>query len=181
MAGCIPAQFSGYTPTGPGTVERRYCAGPGIKDALRIEAESGVRIDLRAGQNRRDNTITLSIRFTVPEAVVVQLRSSELQLRSPNWPQPRVLRIDRVLGSGPKPGPNYYAPTDRLPGGSTSPGIFGLWFLKGDKGNAFQTGLPIVSAFTLVLPPLTIDGETYQFAPIDFEAYEKVSIYTCVQ
>lgn len=181
LSGCIPAKFSGYIPSGPGTLERRYCAGPGIKDALRIDADSSVRVDLRAGQNRRDDTITLDIRLTVPEAVVVQLLSSELLLESADWSTPRNLPINRILGSGPKSGPNHYAPTDKLRGGVTSPGLFSLWFLKGDKGTTFETGVPKVNSFTLRLPPLSINGQIFRTDPISFDAYEKLSVFTCVQ
>lgn len=181
LTGCVPTILSGYVPSGPGTLERRYCAGPGIKDALRIVTDSGVQIDLRAGQNRRNSTITLDVRLTVPETVTVQLFSSELVLESSEWLKPRSLPIDRILGTGTKPGPNYYAPTEKLLGGVSSPGLFSLWFLKGDKGTTFETGVSKVSSFTLKFPPLTINGRTQQIDPISFEAYEKFSVYTCVQ
>lgn len=181
IPGCVPAKLSGYAPHGSGTLERRYCAGPNVADALRVDAGSGVRVDIRAGQNHRNGTITLDIRLTVPEKVVVQLLSSDLVLESMEWSKPRVLPIDRILGSGTKPGPNSYAPTDKLSGSAISPGLFSLWFLKGEKGTTFQTGIPKVNFFTMALPSLSINEQVFHFDRLSFEAYEKLSFYTCVQ
>lgn len=181
LLSCVPAKFSGYIPSGPGSVEGRYCSGPGIKDALRVRAPSGVQINIRAGQNQRNDTITLDVYLTVPDAVTAQLLESEFVLESSEWTQPRILPIDRIMGSGLKPGPNRYAPTDRLAGTGGSPGLFGLWFFNGDKGTLFETGLPKVSSFRLQFPPLSINGQTYRVDPINFEAYERLSVYTCVQ
>lgn len=181
LASCIPAKFSGYVPSGPGTLERRYCAGPGIRDVLRIEPASGVRIEVKAGQNRSNNTIELEVSLTIPETVTLQLLEPQFLLESQEWAEPRSLLIDRIMGSGPRPGPNLYGPTDKLAGPLGSPGLFGVWFLKGDKGTLFQTGVPKVNSFTLRFPSLNINGQIYRIDPIKFEAYEKLSIYTCVQ
>jgi len=181
LPSCVPAKFSGYQPSGPGTLERRYCAGPGIRDVLRIELDSGVRIEVRAGQNRSDGTIELEVSSLVPAASTMQLLEPHFLLESQEWTAPRVLTIDRIMGSGPRPGPNRYGPTDKLMGFSDAPGLFGIWFLEGDKGTLFQTGIPKVNFFILKFPPLNINGRTYQLDPISFEAYEKLSIYTCVQ
>lgn len=181
LSGCIPTKFRGYFASGAGTLESRYCGGLGIKDVLRVQAISGVLIEIRANQNQSNHTLTLDISLTVPETVTVQLLSPELVLQSREWEQPLILPIDRIMGSGPKPGPNRYRPTDRLIGSYGSPGLFGFWFLKGDKGTLFQTDLPKVDSFTLQFPPLKINEQMYYMDTIKFDTYAKWSIYTCVQ
>ena len=181
ISGCIPAEFSGYLPNGPGTLVRRYCAGPGVKDVLRVQAYSGVRIETHAGWNRHNDTIELEVSMTVPTKVTVQLLEPQLLLQSREWTEPHVLLVDRIMGSGSRPGSNRYSPLEKLSGASDSPGVFGLWFLKGDKGTLFQTNIPKVNSFTLQFPPLRINNKIFRMDPIHFEVYKKWSVYTCVQ
>ena len=180
LTGCVPAKFSGYLPSGPGTAETGYCIAS-IKDVLRIPVDSGVTFIIRAGENPRNQTITLSIVVNVPQGVTVQLLTPTILLQSEEWPQTRSLHIDRITGSGPKYGPGFYAPTEKLTGTADSRPHFVLWFLKGEKGTLFETGIPKVGSFSMQLPPLHINDKIYRVETVKFVAYSKWSVYLCAQ
>jgi len=180
LQSCVPAKFTGYIPTGPGTAEKGYCVA-GIKDNLRVRTGSGVDIVIWGNDNERNRTIALKVDIIVPEAVTVQLVAPDFVLRSSEWPQQHVLVVDRIIGPGPRSEPKTYGPTEKLVGVGGSGSHFLPWFLKGEKGTLYQTMIPKVKSFTLQPPPLSINGQTYRIDPITFEAYEKLSVYTCVQ
>jgi hypothetical protein len=55
-------------------------------------------------------------------------------------------------------------------------GIFGLWFSRFPD----ETDIPIAERFTLQLPRLTINGDTYEIDPVGFEPFEKWGVaYSC--
>ncbi len=177
LQSCVPSKFSGYLPSGPGVLESGYCVS-GIKDTLHVNAYDGVEIFINAGDESYDKTLTLSIYLHIPEGVVAQFLSSEVMLSSPEWTQPRTLPIYRITA----PGPREYLPMDMLPGSSKeSMGHFLLWYIKGNKGTLFQTGINKVEKFTLLMPPLSINGIEYRLDTISFESFNRWGVYTCVQ
>lgn len=177
LAGCIPAKFSGYKPIGNGSLAGGYCVA-GIKDRLRVHAPSGVEVLLYAEENEKSNTILLGVDLIIPEGVSVQLLSSVLVLQSPEWAQSRTLAIHRITAAGPR----VYEPSAVLPGSSQeSMGAFTLWFLPGEKGTLWETGVHKVLTFTLSLPALSINGRQFQVNTVAFEAYREWGMYTCVQ
>jgi hypothetical protein len=174
LQGCIvPVRFSGYIPSGPGNAEGGYCVS-GIKDTLRVKADAGVEITVRAGVNKQNETIMLDVDLVVPEGTTMQLLSPDLLLESPEWTEARVLRVYEITA----PGPRDFSAMSELPGAAESMGYFSFWFKKSQSG---VTSVPKVTTFKLQLPPLRINGKTVRIAPIIFEAYSKLGVYTCVQ
>ncbi len=169
LQGCVPVRFSGYQPSGPGTVEGRSCVAS-IKDVHRDQTDTGVQILTRAGQNTLDNTIQLHIELIVPEGVTVQLLSLEFVAISPEWAGPQILRA-REIGS--------YVATEELQihGARGDLGNFSLRFVPRRPA---QTPLPKVDTFTLQFPPLRINDHVYRPESVNFHAYKEWSIYTCI-
>ena len=172
MQGCI-ARFSGYIPSGPGMVERRYCAA-GVQDGFRRQIDSGVEVLLRAGENERLQTIRLDADLMVPEGATVQLLSPDFIFQSDEWKSPHVLSVCEIT----TPGPKHYKPTEVLNGAIGSLGRYSFWFIKDQSG---ETGLPQVRSFTLQLPPLLVNGKKFQLTSIKFDAYMKWGVYMCAQ
>lgn len=177
LAGCIPAKFSGYRPTGPGAREAGYCVA-GIRDRLRVPAVHGVEVLLRAEEDARDHTILLEVMLVVPGSASLQLDSTEVRLSSPEWPEPRPLAIRRITGGAAR----EQDPLAVLAGSSRdSPGTFTLWFVPGDEDTLWRTGIPAARTFAVSLPPMVIDGEPFRPDAVTFEAYSKWGVYTCAQ
>lgn len=177
LAGCIPAKFSGYRPTGPGSREGGYCVA-GIRDRLRVPAIHGVEILLHAEEDGHDHTILLEVTLVVPDAAIVQLGSTEVLVRSPDWAQAPPLVIQRITGGASR----EHGPLAVLTGSSQdSMGTFTLWFLPGDTGTLWRTGMPAARSFAVSLPAMTVDGVPFQADVVTFEAYSEWGVYTCAQ
>lgn len=184
LASCVPSVFSGYMPTGPGDLEAGYCVS-GINDLLRISADDGVIITLRASELPKDNTINLDITLWVPAGVIVQFVTSDFVLTSQEWLQPRNLTLYEITTSGPK----YYLPFSelhgasiterRLPDGTSR--YYSAFNLKFKKGPIGETSLPKAHIFELQFPELRINTKRYLMRPVKFTAYTKWGAYTCAQ
>src|SRR4030067_905428 len=162
LQGCVPMRFTGYQPSGLGSVEGRYCVA-GIKDVYRTEAVAGVQILTRAGQNSLNDTIKLHIELIVPEGTTVQLLSLEFVARSPEWAEPQILPV-REIGT-------YVATKElQIHGGSGDMGYFNLKFIP---RRLSETPLPKVDIFTLQFPPLRINDQVFQPESISFHAYKE--------
>lgn len=99
LHGCI-VSTSGYTPTGPGRVERNFCV-PNIKDTVRIRLSRGVEVMVRAGLDIfRVGEINLYTALIIPKGVSVRLLSPDLLLESPGWPEPKTLSILEIRAPG---------------------------------------------------------------------------------
>ena len=177
LGGCVPWKLSGYRPTGSGVLESGYCVA-GIKDRMRFSAPRGVDILLRAAEDTQNQTILLEVSLIVPDGVTAQFLSADLVLRSPEWPQSRALSIHRITGGLAR----VHEPAAVLPGSANaSTGTFTLWFMRGDVGSLWQTGLPLARSFTLSLPPLSIDGHQFDVEKVAFESYREWGMFTCAQ
>lgn len=170
LAGCfVPAKYSGFRPSGPGTLAGGYCV-TGVKDKLRITAPHGVDIFARASNDDPDFPISLTVYLIIPAAVSVQVLSPEVRIRSSEWVKTLSLAIEEVTAAGPR----HYQPSDVLPGSSKeSMGMFSLWFRP--------AGFPAAHRFTVDLPAINIDGEQFLAGPVTFEAYSEWGMYTCAQ
>lgn len=176
-AGCIPSRFSGYEPSGQGTREAGYCVA-GIQDGFRVEATHGVQVRWRASRDEQADSILLDVHVLVPGGATAQLRSPELTLASEYWSRPQVLPIAAISAPGPLESP----PEAVLAGSSeSSRGTYHLWYFPIAKGLQSQTGIPAVPTFSAQLPPLLINGETWESAPVTFREYRRWGVYTCVQ
>ncbi len=176
-AGCIPARFSGYEPSGPGKRESGYCI-TGIQDNLRVEAPGGVGVHWWASRDDVTDSIMLDIYLTVPAGTTVRLRSPDIELRSDGWPKPQVLPIKTISA----PGPRTFTPDAALVGSDeSSMGNYSFHFFQTMKGTLAQTGIPAVPGFSASLPPLEINGQLWESAPVNFKEYTRWGVYTCVQ
>ena len=177
LAGCVPWQFSGYRPNGSGALESGYCVA-GIRDRMRFNALRGVDILVYAAKDNQNQTILLEVSLVVPDGVTARFLSSDLVLRSPEWPQSRALSIYRITGGMAR----VHEPSAVLPGSANaSTGTFTLWFMRGEVGTLWQTGLPLVRSFTVSLPPMTIDGRQFDLEEVAFRSYREWGMFTCAQ
>ncbi len=170
VSGCaVPILFSGYAPQGSEPLEGGRCV-IGVNDILRIPADDGVSVTVRAGQHATTNTITLNIEVLVSDRVSARFLSPVISLTSTEWAQPIPLLIDRISGGEARDN----SPTAVLRGTPNDTyNSFLLWFVKGEKGTLFQTMVPKTPRFTLALPTLQINGRDFVFSPISFEEYKK--------
>ncbi len=170
VAACfLPLKFSGYRPSGPGSLVESYCVA-GVRDRLRLDAPRGAAIFLRASDGGREAAVNLDVYLEVPAGVSLRLLSPDVHVQSPEWSEPRLLAIGEITA----PGPRHYAVGDVLPGSSTeSLGRFSLRFRPND--------MPHVNRFALSLPAMSINDEPFQAATVMFEAYREWGTYTCVQ
>jgi hypothetical protein len=168
--GCVPVRFSGYHPSGSGTVESGFCIA-GIKDFHRAQVDAGVQILTRASQNTLDNTIQLRIELVVPAGVTVELLPLELVGRSPQWKDPQILRVREI-------GPYVATENFQIRGAAGDLGYFRLGFVPRRPG---QTTLPNVETFSLQFPALRVDGRMYHIDDIEFRAYKEWGMPTCIQ
>lgn len=174
---CIPLRFSGYEPSGPGTLEPGYCIA-WIRDNLRIDGPHSVSIRLRAYPYQTEGTLLLSIDVTVPADVSASFVSPYVTLDSPQWEGSKTLTIEAITTGGPR----SVGPTDVLRSAAVgSSETFGVWFRPVGKGALDWTGLPLVDTFTLKLPAMQINGDAFQVEPVTFRAYRKWGMYYCVQ
>jgi len=177
VGGCVPWKLSGYRPTGSGALESGYCVA-GIKDRMRFSAPRGVNILLHAAQDTQNQTILLEVSLVVPDGVTARFLSSDLVLRSPEWTQSRALAIHRITGGVAR----VHEPSAMLSGSANaSTGTFTLWFMRGEVGTLWQTGLPMARGFTVSLPPLSIDGHQFDMEEVAFESYREWGMFTCAQ
>ncbi|KAA0208528.1 MAG: hypothetical protein EDM71_04225 [Proteobacteria bacterium] len=175
--GCIPSRFSGYEPSGQGTREAGYCVA-GIKDNFRVGATHGVQVHWWASRDEQAGSILLDVNIDVPDAVTVQLGSPGLVLSSEHWSKPQPLPVAAITA----PGPRELDPEAVLIGSSeSSRGSYQLWYFPITRGVMSQTGIPAVPTFSAQLPPLLINGETWESAPVTFREYRRWGVYTCVQ
>ncbi len=154
-----------------------YCTG--FANTADVKAPHGVIVNARPGKDKLDGTILLDINILVPADVAVRLVSPEVILRSPQWPEPRRLRIDHLTGGDPSRFPPdlvIRGPRDH----GRPPAVRTLWFSPETAREAPQTGIPQVPEFTLILPPLAINGESFRPEPIRFRAYTRMGLFRCI-
>ena len=176
-AACVPWRFSGYLPHGVGVLESGYCVA-GIRDRLRIHAPLGVDVLLRASTDDQTQTILLDLSLVFPEGVSVKLLSSELVLSSAEWPEPRTLAVRMITGGAAR----VHEPLAVLHGSSDeSESGFTLWFVPGEKGSLWRTGIRVARDFTAKIPALDINGTSFEVPPVHFETYRRWGVYTCAQ
>ena len=53
--------------------------------------------------------------------------------------------------------------------------------MPGDKGTLWETGIPVVRSFTVKLPAMSVNNESFEVASVAFEAYSEWGMYTCAQ
>lgn len=177
VGGCVPWRYSGYMPHGAGILEGGYCVA-GIRDRIQMRGPHGMVVAMYANKDQSTETLLLEVSLTIPRGVYVRLLSTGLTLQSAAWPAPRMLAIDRITGGAA----GIHEPLAVLRGSSNqSHSAFTLWFTRGDKGTLWQTGITAVPHFAVLLPPLKINGQRFEFRPVTFEAYRKWGIYTCAQ
>lgn len=177
LAGCIPAKFQGYRPSGAGAREGAYCVA-GVRDRLRVPALQGAALLLHAEEDPRDHTILLEVSLVVPDGVTAGLVSAEVTLASAAWNGPRRLAVTRITG-GPA---REQEPLAALTGsGQDSLGTYTLWFAPGGTGTLWRTGIPAPPAFEVTPPPVVIGDESFQAEPVAFEAYTDWGVFTCAQ
>lgn len=177
ICGCIPARFSGYEPSGPGQREPEICAA-GIHTRLLQEALHGVGVHWQADRDSDSNSVLLYVYLTVPKGVVVRFQDADLVFRSESWPEARHLTIRTIT----TPGPRYLqADADLVGPDDPAWGHFSLWFFPEARGSFMGTDIPAVAEFSITLPLLTINGEAWQAAPVDFREFSRWGVYTCVQ
>lgn len=175
--GCMPSKFSGYEPSGPGIREDGYCVA-GVRDNLRVEAPHGVQVHWRASRDQAADAILLDVNVSVPDGVIVQLRSPDLVLSSEEWARPQLLPIAEISA----PGPRNLAPDAQLAGSAdASRGNYHFWYFPVGRGMTSKTGIPAVSAFSVQLPPLLINGDAWESAPVAFREFTRWGVYTCAQ
>jgi hypothetical protein len=177
VSGCIPAHVSGYEPSGPGKRESGYCIA-GIRDKLLVEAPGGVGVHWWASRDEVSDRIMLDVYLTVPAGVTVRLRSPDVVLHSEAWSRPEVLAIEAISA----PGPRTFEPDAALVGSDEpSMGDYSLRFFTPGKGMWAQTGIRAVPEFSASLPPLEINGQAWESAPVSFTESSRWGFYTCVQ
>ncbi len=172
MQGCV-ARFSGYVPSGPGTVKNIACLSS-IENQLQIRIDKDVKFVVMAGQDERDQTITLSIDLlSIPAGVTVQLLSPDFLFQSREWGSSYTLLVQKIDAPGPKQLP----PLTKFDSADGPLAHYGFRFSSDQYFG--KTGLPKVSSFTLQFPPLRINDRVYRIDKIYFEAYEKWGFYMC--
>jgi hypothetical protein len=178
IVACMPAQFSGYTPSGTGALEGGYCRA-GAKDIRRIKMPSGVELTIWGGDKGRDGTVELQITLFVPADTTVQLLSPNFLAESMDWRMPRTLTVEQITGPG-----SPYSPTSVLQGATRTErsgpqhARFALWF---QKGVLAATSLPVAKSFRLKFPELLINASRYQVEDVVFTSYKTLGAYTCLQ
>lgn len=171
MQGCV-ARFSGYIPSGPGTTKNLACFSS-IENQLQIRIDKDVKFVVTAGQDKRDQTITLNIDLlAIPPGVAVQLLSPDFIFQSREWSSSHILSIQKINVLRLK-----LPPLAKLD--STNGPLAHFRFLFFTDQNVGKTGLPKVSSFTLQFPPLRVNDKVYRIDTIYFEAYEKWGFYMC--
>lgn len=178
LHGCIPAQFSGYMPVGPGRLERDHCTT--IEDILTFSVDGGV--ELTAWVPKSSMPADLRVWLTVPAGSVVRLRSPVFALESAAWREPQLLRTvaiaSRKSGDAPPSAEmrgerqvNYTAwgSIDSVAEGSQ-------FWIKFARAASSHAGTAKAGSFTLRFPELDINGEIRQVKPLLFEAYTKVGL-----
>ena len=179
LQGCIPAQFSGYMPVGPGRLESDHCTT--IEDILTFTVPGGV--EMTAWVPKNTTPADLRLWMTVPAGAVVRLRSTLLVLESPDWSEPQTLRTVGIRLPGKS---EDLPPSAELRGerqisytawGSVSSVAEGSRFwMRLDRAAAPSAGTVRAGSFTLRFPELEINGEIHPVKPLLFKAYRKVGV-----
>lgn len=170
-------RISGYRPAGPGNLESPRCLG-GIEDRLRIDGPRGVAIYLRAALVEPEEVVSLDVYLTVPAGTTARWSSDRLLVRQADAPTAQEVVVTKITA----PGPRELAPLDDLPGSAdASSGSYSLWLSPAGAGLHERGGFAASPRFTVELPALAVDGESFQPSPVDFRAYREWGVVYCVQ
>ncbi len=158
-----PVSDSGLLPHQAGG----YCTG--WSNAKGIKAPHGVSLVARPMKDKLNGTILLYVNILVPSGITIRTVNPELILTSPEWPEPRRLRIDHFTGRGG----SHFPPDSALRGfadPNLPPEVLTAWYFPDNDTGLPSTHLAQVAEFTLQLPALEINGERFQPGPITFRA-----------